>query len=185
MEKAEEAIKPIRKELPPPILDWMGPMPFPALQGLFDPLLPKGMQWYWKGDFFKELSDETIDIHLEHAAKTPSELSLMHLYPIDGAVHSVGPNETAWNRRDATWSMVIAAIDPNPAKAGALKSWAREYWQAVHPYNIGGAYVNFMMEEGEDRIRATYGDNYDRLAAIKKKYDPTNFFRVNQNIKPA
>ena len=185
LEKAEEAIKPIRKELPPPILDWMGPMPFPALQGLFDPLLPKGLQWYWKGDFVKELSDEAIDVHLEHAAKAPSELSLMHLYPIDGAVHRVGRNETAWNCRDATWSMVIAGIDPNPAKAEALTAWAKGYWEAVHPYNLGGAYVNFMMEEGEDRIKATYGDNYDRLAAIKKKYDPTNFFRVNQNIKPA
>ena len=125
LEKAEEAIKPIRKELPPPILDWMGPMPFPALQGLFDPLLPKGLQWYWKGDFVKELSDSAIDVHLEHAAKTPSELSLMHLYPIDGAVHRVGRNETAWNCRDATWSMVIAGIDPDPAKAEALKAWAK------------------------------------------------------------
>jgi hypothetical protein len=151
---------------------------------LFDPLLPKGLQMYWKGDFVKELSDSAIDVHLEHAAKTPSELSLMHLYPIDGAVHRVGRNETAWNCRDATWSMVIDGIDPDPAKAGAIKAWARGYWEAVHSYNLGGAYVNFMMEEGEDRIKATYGDNYPRLVAIKKKYDPTNFFRVNQNIKP-
>ena len=184
LEKAEEAIGPIRRELPPPMLDGMGPMPFPALQSLFDPLLPKGLQWYWKGDFVKELSDRAIDVHLEHALQFPSELSLMHLYPIDGAVHEVGPGETAWNCRDATWSMVIAGIDPDPAKAAALKAWAKGYWEALHPYNLGGAYVNFMMEEGEDRIRATYGDNYDRLVAIKKKYDPTNFFRVNQNIKP-
>jgi FAD/FMN-containing dehydrogenase len=184
LEKAEEAIKPMRTELPSPILDWMGPMPFPALQSLFDPLLPKGLQWYWKGDFVKELSDKAIDVHLEHAAKAPSELSLMHLYPIDGAVHHVGRTETAWNCREATWSMIIAGIDPDPAKAGALTAWAKEYWEAVHPYTLGGAYVNFMMEEGEDRIRATYGENYDHLVAIKNKYDPTNFFRVNQNIKP-
>jgi hypothetical protein len=81
--------------------------------------------------------------------------------------------------------MVICGIDPNPANAPAIKTWAKEYWNAIHPHNLQGAYLNFMMEEGEDRIRATYGDNYDRLAAIKKKYDPTNFFRVNQNIKPA
>jgi FAD/FMN-containing dehydrogenase len=185
LEKAEEAVKPIRQELPPPILDWMGPMPFPALQALFDPLLPTGLQWYWKGDFVKELSDRAIDVHIQHAARAPSELSIVHLYPIDRAVHEVRPGETAWNCRDATWSMVIAGIDPSPAKAGALKAWAREYWQAVHPYNLGGAYVNFMMEEGDERIRATYGDNYGRLVAVKKKYDPTNFFRVNQNIKPA
>ena len=175
---------PIRRELPPPILDWMGPMPFPALQSLFDPLLPKGLQWYWKGDFVRELSDKAIDVHLEYTLHSPSELSLMHLYPIDGAVHKVDATMTAWNCRDATWSMVIDGIDPDPAKAEALKAWGRAYWEAVHPYNLEGAYVNFMMEEGEDRLRATYGDNYDRLVAIKKKYDPTNFFRVNQNIKP-
>jgi hypothetical protein len=167
------------------MLDLMGPMPFPALQGLFDPLLPKGMQWYWKGDFVKELSDRAIELHVEHTGKVPTELSIAHIYPINGAVHKVGRHETAWNCRDATWSMVICGIDPNPANAPALKAWAKEYWDAIHPHNLKGAYLNFMMEEGEDRIRATYGDNYDRLAAIKKKYDPTNFFRVNQNIKPA
>ncbi len=184
-EKGEEAMKPIRQDLPPPIFEHVGSMPFPALQSLFDPLLPKGHQWYWKGDFVKELPDEAIEAHLEHAAKAPSELSLMHLYPIDGAVHRVGPNETAWSCRDATWSMVIAGIDPDPSKAGALTSWAKAYWEAVHSYTMGGAYVNFMMEEGEDRVKATYGTNYERLVAVKNKYDPTNLFRVNQNIKPS
>ena len=185
LDQAEAAVKPIRQALPPPILDWAGPLPFPALQSLFDPLLPKGLQWYWKADFVKELPDRAIELHVEHFGKVPTELSIAHLYPIDGAVHQVGPHETAWNCRDATWSMVICGIDPNPAKAPALKAWAKAYWDALHPHNLKGAYLNFMMEEGEDRIRATYGDNYDRLAAIKRKYDPTNFFRVNQNIKPA
>src|SRR6516162_269392 len=185
LEKAEEAVRPIRQELPSPILDWMGPMPFPALQSLFDPLLPTGMQWYWKADFVKELPDRAIELHVEHFGKAPTELSVAHLYPIDGAVHKVGRHETAWNCRDATWSLVICGVDPNPANAQRLKTWAQEYWDAIHPHNLKGAYLNFIMEEGEDRIRATYGDNYDRLAAIKKKYDPTNFFRVNQNIKPA
>jgi FAD/FMN-containing dehydrogenase len=185
LEKAEEAVQPIRRELPPPILDWMGPMPFPALQSLFDPLLPKGLQWYWKGDFVKELPDRAIELHIEHIEKVPTELSIAHIYPINGAVHKVGRHETAWNCRDATWSMVICGIDSNPANAQALKAWAKGYWDALHPYNLKGAYLNFMMEEGEERIRATYGDNYDRLAAIKKKYDPANFFRVNQNIKPS
>jgi FAD/FMN-containing dehydrogenase len=185
MEKAEVAVKPIRQELSPPILDWMGPMPFPVLQSLFDPLLPKGMQWYWKADFVQELSDRAIELHVEHVRKAPTELSIAHIYPIDGVVHKVGRQETAWNYRDATWSMVICGIDPNPANAAALKAWAGAYWDAIHPYNLGAGYLNFMMEEGAERIRATYGDNYDRLASIKKKYDPTNFFRVNQNIKPA
>lgn len=185
MANAEEAVKPIREQLPPPILDGMAEMPFPALQSAFDPLLPPGMQWYWKGDFVKELTDEAIDVHLEYAAKAPSEKSLMHLYPIDGAVRQVEPGATAWNCRDAVWSMVIAGIDPDPSKADELAAWAKGYWEAVHPYSLGSAYVNFMMEEGDERIQATYGDNHARLATIKKKYDPDNFFRVNQNIKPA
>lgn len=185
VEQGQALFKNLRKDLPPPILDWMGAMPFPALQSMFDPLLPKGLQWYWKGDFVKELPDAAIDVHLQYTADAPSELSLMHLYPIDGAVHEVPPHETAWRCRDATWSMVIAGIDPQPAKAPALAEWGRRYWEAVHPYTLGGAYVNFMMEEGEDRIRATYGENYERLAAVKRRYDPGNFFRVNQNIRPA
>ena len=185
MDKADEAVKPIRQALPRPILDLAGPIPFPALQSMFDPLLPKGMQWYWKGDFVRELPDRAIELHLEHIRKVPTEGSLAHLYPIDGAVHKAGKHETAWSCRDATWSMVICGIDPDPANAPALTAWAKGYWNALHPYNLKGAYLNFMMEEGEDRIRATYGENYDRLAAIKQKYDPANFFRVNQNIKPA
>ncbi|MBW2436324.1 MAG: FAD-binding oxidoreductase [Desulfobacterales bacterium] len=184
VDKAEGAIKSIRTDLPAPILDATGPLPFTALQNMFDPLLPKGLQWYWKGDFIKELTDDAIEAHVAHAAQTPSELSLMHLYPIDGAVHRIGNNETAWSYRDVTWSMVIAGIDPDPAKAEALTAWAKGYWEAIHPYAMGGGYVNFMMEEGEDRIKATYGDNYTRLVEIKRKYDPTNLFRVNQNIKP-
>ena len=109
----------------------------------------------------------------------------MHLYPIDGAVRRVGKSETAWNARDATWSMVIAGIDPNPQKAGEITRWTRATGKQCIPYSAGGGYVNFMMDDGEEAaLRATYGDNYDRLVAIKKKYDPTNFFRVNQNIKP-
>ncbi|MEZ4682364.1 MAG: FAD-binding oxidoreductase [Caldilineaceae bacterium] len=184
LDQVDAVMRPIREELPAPLMDGMTTMPFPALQGLFDPLLPTGLQWYWKGDFVKELPDAAIDVHLDYAAQLPSELSLMHLYPIDGAVHRVAADATAWNCRDATWSMVIAGIDPDPAKAKALTTWGRGYWEALHPYNLGGAYINFMMEEGQERIQATYGDNYARLVAVKTKYDPTNLFRVNQNIKP-
>ena len=109
----------------------------------------------------------------------------MHLYPINGAAHRAGNSETPWSYRDATWSEVIVGVDPDPANKDRITTWARNYWEALHPYGAGGAYVNFMMEgEGEDRIRATYRDNYDRLAQIKAKYDPDNFFRVNQNIRP-
>jgi hypothetical protein len=160
--------------------------PFPAMQALFDGLLPTGMQLYWKGDFVRDLTDAAIEEHLRHAADTPSELSLMHLYPIDKAVHTVGAGETAWGARDATWSMVIAAIDPDAAKAGALKAWAKAYWEGVHSHNLGGGYVNFMSDdEGEARVKASYGLNFERLVAVKRKYDPANLFRVNQSNNPS
>ena len=110
----------------------------------------------------------------------------MHLYPIDGAVHRVGKDETAWSCRDATWSMVIAGIDPNPREGGAIEALGpRPIGRRCIPYDRGGGYVNFMMgDEGDARIKATYGGNFDRLTAVKRKYDPDNVFRVNQNIKP-
>jgi FAD/FMN-containing dehydrogenase len=183
--EGEKALAPILDAVPAPIFNWMTEMPFPAMQALFDLLLPKGLQWYWKGDFVVSLPDEAIDTHIAQAAKAPSELSLMHLYPIDGAVQRVPSDATAWSVRNATWSMVIAGIDPDPAKAQALKTWGRAYWQAVHPFNLEGAYVNFMMDdEAEGRVQASYGENYQRLASIKAKYDPENLFRVNQNIQP-
>jgi hypothetical protein len=185
-EEGLKALAPLLDALPAPIFNWMGLMPFPAMQGLFDPFYPKGLQWYWKGDFVKSLPDEAIDAHIKQAANAPSELSLMHLYPIDGAVRRVAKDETAWSARDATWSMVIAGIDSNPQKAGPLTRWGKAYWEAVHPYNLPGAYSNFMMDdEGEARVKATYGDNYPRLAELKKRYDPANLFRINQNIRPA
>jgi FAD/FMN-containing dehydrogenase len=185
-EAGKTAIAPLLDKLPAPFFNWMGVMPLPAIQSLFDPFFPKGLQWYWKGDFVSELSDEAIDVYIAHSAKAPTELCLMHLYPIDGAVHRVTKSETPWGARDATWSMVIAAISPNPQQAGELKEWGRAYWNAVHKFNPGGAYVNFMMDdEGDERVQASYGDNYARLKTVKKKYDPKNLFHVNQNIRPA
>jgi hypothetical protein len=182
----EKAVAPLLEAVPPPLFNWMNTIPFTAMQSLFDPLLPKGLQWYWKGDFVRSLPDEAIDAHIEHAARAPSELSLMHLYPIDGQVHRVAKDATAWSVRDATWSMVIAGISPDPNQAEALKAWGRAYWKAVHPFNLPAGYLNFWMDdEAEGRIEATYGDQYPRLRSIKAKYDPENLFRVNQNIKPA
>jgi FAD binding domain/Berberine and berberine like len=181
-----KVLAPLLEKLPSPFFNWMGVMPFPAIQGMFDPLFPKGLQWYWKGDFVKDLPDEAIDAHITEAAKAPSEISLMHLYPIDGAAMRVAKDETPWGGRDATFSMAIAAVDPRPSQAEALKSWGRNYWNAVHKFNPGGGYVNFMdADEGEARVKASYGEHYERLAAIKRKYDPANLFRVNQNIRPA
>jgi FAD/FMN-containing dehydrogenase len=183
MELAEETFKPIREKFPP-ALDFVGPVPHPALQSMFDPLYAPGLQWYWKADFVNELSDEAIEVYVKHGSQLPTMQSTMHLYPVNGAAHRVGDNDTAWSYREATWAEVIVGVDPDPANKDRIVDWARNYWDDLHPYSAGGAYVNFMMEEGEERIKASYRDNYERLAIIKSKYDPTNFFRVNQNIKP-
>jgi len=182
-DEAAEVFKPVRT-FKTPALDWCGPIPFPALQTMFDALMPAGLQWYWKADFVKELSDEAIDLHVKHGAAMPTPLSTMHMYPVNGAASRVDKNDSAWNFRDANWSMVIAGIDPDPSKKDVLINWARDYWTALHPYSEGGAYVNFIMDEGEERVKEVYADNFDKLASIKAKYDPMNLFRVNQNIKP-
>jgi len=182
-EEADAVIQEAR-EVAEPLFEFTGPMPYPALQGMFDDLYPPGDQWYWKGDFVREIPDEAIAQHVRHG-EVPTAKSTMHLYPVDGAPQRLGPEDTAWRHRDANWSMVIAGVDPDPSKVPVIEEWARDYWEALHPHTLGGAYINFMMEEGADRIRATYGDNYPRLQEVKAKYDPDNFFRVNQNIQPA
>jgi FAD/FMN-containing dehydrogenase len=182
-EQAEKAFRPVRDLTPD--FEHLGRLPFPTLQGFFDGLFPPGLQWYWRGDFVAELTDAAIARHVEYGARAPSLLSLMHLYPMDGAAGRVGRNDTAFSYREAKWNMVIAGVDPDPANRAPITAWTRDYWNAVHPHGAGGAYVNFLMDEGAARVRATYRDNYDRLAAIKRQYDPENLFRVNQNIRPA
>ena len=182
-EKAEEVFKPIRTSKEP-ALDFVGSMPMPVLQTMFDDLYPPGLQWYWKADFVNELNEEAIALHSKFAEELPTPLSSMHMYPINGAASRVAKDATAWNYRDSNYAVVVVGIDPEPANRDKISQWAKDYWNALHPYSAGGAYVNFMMEEGEDRIKATYGENYQRLAEIKTKYDPDNLFRVNQNIKP-
>jgi hypothetical protein len=159
-------------------------MPFPAFQTLFDPLLPAGMHWYWKGDFVKDLPDEAIALHCEQAAKMPVGPSIMHLYPVNGAAARVAWADTPWNYRDATLAMVIAGIGDGPSPQETFIRWAKEYWSALHPYSCRDSYVNFMMEEGGQRVKDTYGDHYPRLVEVKHRYDPNNLFRVNHNIRP-
>ncbi len=183
LEQANAMLGPLRSYRKP-AFELFGPMPFPMLQSMFDPIYPAGLQWYWKADFFRDLSDEAIDKHLEHAALLPTWQSTMHLYPVNGKVGRVHAAETAFGYRDAVFSGVIVGVDPDPANAQSITGWARNYFDSLHPFSMGGGYLNFMMEEGDDRIRATYRDNYERLAAVKAKYDPDNFFRVNQNIRP-
>jgi hypothetical protein len=182
--EAEKMFEPIRA-FKKPALDFVGPLPQPALQSMFDPVYPPGLQWYWRADFVNELSDDAIAQHVRFAQMMPTMHSTMHMYPINGAAARVGKTETAWNYRDANWAQVMVGVDPDPAKKEKISKWAKDYFDALHPFSAGGAYVNFMMEEGEERVKATYGGNYQRLTEIKAKYDPTNLFRVNQNIKPS
>ncbi len=183
-EEATRLLAPVH-DVGTPLLHHVGPVPHPALQSLFDALYPKGLQYYWRADFVNELSDELIDQHLTWGQKLPTMLSAMHLYPIDGAAHDVSNTDTAFSYRDARYAEVILGADADPANADAIRDWTVGYWDATHPYSAGGAYVNFMMDEGQDRVRATYRDNYNRLARIKTQYDPDNVFHVNQNIQPA
>jgi hypothetical protein len=183
LKKAEKVFKPIRA-FKKAALDMTGPLPHPVVQSMFDALYPPGQQWYWKAGFFRELSDEAIPAFVKHGSNLPTWQSTMHLYPIDGAPSRVKPSATAWVHREAVWAQVIVGVDPSPSNREKLMKWARDYWTATQPFSSGGAYINFMMDEGVDPIKATYGKNYARLVKIKRKYDPTNVFRVNQNIKP-
>jgi FAD/FMN-containing dehydrogenase len=182
---AAKAMAPLLEQLPEPLLHGVQPMPHSALQGAFDEVYPKGDQWYWRADFVKEIPDEAVEAHAKFGAAMPTWKSTMHLYPIDGAVHDVDSSDTAWSYRDSNWGSVFAGVDPDPANVDEIRSWTVDYFEALHPHSAGGAYVNMMMDEGQERVRDSYRDNYDRLAAIKATYDPENLFRVNQNIEPA
>ena len=183
MEQAEEVFRPIR-EFGPPILDFVGEMPMPVLNGMFDGLFPSGMQWYWKAHYVSELTDACIDVNVKYGSMVPTMRSTMHFYPIDGKVHEVNNEDTAWANRGARWAQVIVGVDPEPENASKITKWCKDYYEAMIPHAHGGAYVNFMMEEKEGRVEASYGNNYERLATIKAQYDPENFFHINQNIKP-
>ncbi|SRX73808.1 FAD-binding oxidoreductase [Aequorivita antarctica] len=180
-EKFEAIFKPVLDL--DPVFSHVGEMPYPALQTLFDGLLPKGLQWYWRADFFNELSPEISAQHLKFGSNVPTPLSQMHLYPITGAASRVGATDTPWAYRDAKYAGVYIGVDPDPANATKITDWCKAYYEALHTYSAGGAYSNFMMEEGQDRVKASYKQNYDRLVKIKTTYDPENLFRVNQNIK--
>jgi len=183
-EGADEALAEARSQ-PGLLMDGVQPMPFPALQSAFDPIYPAGEQWYWRANFIEEIPDEAVEKHVEFASTLPNWKCTMHLYPIDGAAHRVGASDTPWGYRHANWGQVIVGVDADPANAEEVKDWAIAYHEALQPFTAGGAYVNMMMDEGQERVKASYGQNYDRLAKIKAEYDPANVFHVNQNIQPS
>jgi FAD/FMN-containing dehydrogenase len=181
----DEALAPARAL--EPMFDHVGPIPVPALNSLFDPLYPAGLAQYWRADFIDELSDEAVAKYAEIGPSYPTPMTQIHLYPIDGAASRVPDDATAWNYRSSRWASVLFSVSPDMADAPAMRDWVVDAWEALHPYSSkgGGGYVNFMMEEGQERVQATYGSNYERLARVKGQYDPDNVFHVNQNIEPA
>jgi FAD/FMN-containing dehydrogenase len=183
IEDGEAALAPLR-EVAPVVAEQVGAIPYPALNSAFDALVPPGLQHYWKANFVKELTDEAIEAHLEHAPKLPAVNSTVHIYPINGAAHRVAPDATAFAYRDANFATVIAGMWPDPAENEANIDWVRGFYDATAPLSEEGGYINFMADDDQGRIRANYKGNYDRLVDVKRKYDPENVFRLNQNIKP-
>jgi len=183
VEEGEKALKPFH-DVAPVFAEHVGPMPYPALNSAFDGLYPPDLQHYWKANFVKELTDDAIAAHVEHGSKVPAMTSTMHIYPINGAVHNVASDETAFAYRDANFATVIAGMWPDPAQNKANIQWVRDYYDATAPLSEEGGYINFMAEDDQSRIKANYKGNYNRLVQAKKKYDPDNIFHVNQNIKP-
>jgi hypothetical protein len=179
----EAVVAPIRTL--DPIADMIGPMPYTGLQSIFDPLLPKGTYAYSKSDYFDAIPNAMVNDMIAWAEHKPAPLSLLHLNHFGGAMSRVANDATPFAQRDATFAFSQDALSVGPEDTAANIKWVKDCWQAMRAHSPRGAYVNFMSDEGEDRVRESYGGNYDRLARIKRKYDPTNLFRLNQNIKPA
>jgi FAD/FMN-containing dehydrogenase len=186
VEEGERAVKPI-KEFGPPAIDQIGPMPYVALQSMMEPTFPRGLRNYWKSGFLKGMNDDVIDTIITHCGEAlPSPNSMAFIEPMAGAVSRVGRDETAFPHRDAQYNFIILSIWRDVQDDEKNITWTRAFFDAMQPHFTGAVYVNFLGDEGEERVKAAYGEAiYQRLAALKSQYDPTNFFRLNQNIKPA
>ena len=185
VEEGEEAMRPLR-EFGPPAADMVQPMPYLAVQQLLDPANQKGHQNYWSADFFGELSDEGVDVLVEHATKPVSPLSQVILIPMGGAIGRVDEDASAFGQRDAQWNIHYLSMWPDPADAEQNIAFTREIASAMKPWTTGRAYLNFIGDEGTGRVEAAFGpETYARLQELKDKWDPTNLFRHNQNIPPS
>jgi FAD/FMN-containing dehydrogenase len=180
--KAEAALKPLRDL--GPVADQVSEMPYPALQSMLDEGFPSGLNVYWRSDFLKSLPDDAIDTLVDRFKAITSPLSALLIEQFGGAVTRVGADETAFAQRDALFNLAVITRWTDPATASTHIDWARQTSDAMRPYTSGGVYVNYLGSEGADRVRAAYGAKYDKLVALKQKYDPTNLFKVNQNIQP-
>jgi FAD/FMN-containing dehydrogenase len=183
LEMGEGILKPLH-DVAPVVAEHVGEMPYAALNSAFDALHPPGLRHYWKTSFATDLTDEAIEANLTHGPAVPVVNSTVHIYSINGAVHRVAPDATAFAYRDATFATVIAGMWPDPNDDDANIEWVRGYYDAIAPYSQEGGYINFMSADDQDKIRASYRQNYDRLVEVKRAWDPGNVFRVNQNIAP-
>jgi FAD/FMN-containing dehydrogenase len=182
-EEGERLIQSFR-DVARPVAEMTGEMPYTALNTAFDGLVPPGLQHYWKAAYVKEMTDEAIAVHMEHGPKVPAMNSTVHLYPIDGAVHDVPGDATAFGHRDANYAPVIAGMWPDPADNERNIQWVRDYYAAIAPHSEAGGYVNFASPDDNDKVAENYGVNYRRLTDVKRRYDPDNLFHLCQNIKP-
>jgi FAD/FMN-containing dehydrogenase len=183
VEEGERVVRPLRA-FREPLADLLAPRPFAAWQTILDPLLTPGMRNYWKSHEFLALSDGLIDVLLDHARRLPDPQTEIAVAQLGGAVSRVPSEATAYGHRDAQFVMNVHGRWEDPAKDAVCIGWARELFQAAAPFATGGVYVNFLTQEETDRTRSAYGGNYARLVGLKGKYDPTNLFRLNQNIPP-
>jgi FAD/FMN-containing dehydrogenase len=184
MEQGERVLEPLRR-FGPPLADEVGPVAYTELQAAGDAFFPVGLHYYWKSHFLKEIADDAIEATVSHFARAPSPRSIIAFQQFGGAVSRVAHSETAFRHRDAQYDNFAASIWTDPRESEMQQQWVREWWDMTSPFSIGAEYVNNLGEEGEERVRAAYGDNYERLVALKDKYDPTNFFRLNANIQPS
>jgi FAD/FMN-containing dehydrogenase len=186
VEDGERITKPLR-ELSTPIIDLSGPIQWTTVQSMFDPFFPKKVQlYYFKSRYLSNLDKETIDIIVPLASKPPQPMIVVVIWHYGGAMTRKGNDETAFTGRDAPFLLSIDAIWKDPKDTENVVAYSRNFLDAVNAHSPGGHYVNFagLGEEGEALVKSAYGINYDRLASLKNKYDPTNLFRLNQNIKP-
>ncbi|MER8887307.1 FAD-binding oxidoreductase [Mesorhizobium sp. M0816] len=182
LDEGQQIIQPLR-EYGTPVERRIAPVPYLQIQSAGDSLFPRGRRYYWKAQFMREITDQAIDTMLAAYMAAPSE-SLLVLQQVGGAISRVPMDGTPYANRDALYDCFPISIWDNPSDDETHIRWARDLWDAMRPFSTGGVYANNLGEEGTDRVLAAYGENYSRLAALKNKYDPTNFFRLNQNIKP-
>jgi FAD/FMN-containing dehydrogenase len=183
-DQAAKAITPFR-DAAHVVAEFIGPMPYPAMNSMFDGLVPPGLQHYWKAVFVRDLTDGAIEAHMKYGPKVPVVNSTVHIYPINGAVHDVAPDATAFGHRDVKYATVIAGMWPDPAQNEANIRWVKDYYAALAPHSEKGGYINFAADDDMNRVEANFGRNFDQLRKLKAKYDPSNRFRINQNITPA